>query len=279
MPETGVSPLYGTGKPIPPDMARAIRLVILDVDGVLTDGGVYLGALPGGEAMEFKRFDIQDGLGIKLLEWAGIEVAIVSGRVSEATAVRAREKGLRTLWITCGYILEEPLRRLCPHLDAANVDLKGMSEDFYRTYCRARLAPVLAALRVLREEGVWIEVTNLVIPKANDSDACLRDLSRWVRKELGPDTPVHFSRFHPDYKLNDRSPTPIATLTRAREIAKEEGLRYVYVGNARIPDGQTTFCPCCGIRLVERQGYEIVSFRLRDGACPECGTVIPGIWK
>jgi pyruvate formate lyase activating enzyme len=195
------------------------------------------------------------------------------------TAVRAREKGLRTLWITCGYILPKPLRRLCPHLDAANVDLKGMSEDFYRTYCRARLAPVLTTLRVLREEGVWIEVTNLVIPKANDSDAMLRDLSRWVLRELGPDTPVHFSRFHPDYKLNDRSPTPIATLLRAREIAKEEGLRYVYVGNARVPDGGTTFCPGCGIRLVERRGYEIVSFRLRHGACPECGTVIPGIWK
>jgi pyruvate formate lyase activating enzyme len=194
------------------------------------------------------------------------------------TARKAKERGLLNLWITCGYIAEEPLRKLCRVIDAANVDLKGYSERFYRTYCGARLAPVLRTLEILREEGVWVEVTNLVVPDANDSEGMLRDLCRFVSRRLGPGTPLHFSRFHPDFKLLDRSPTPVKTLLRAREIAGEEGLRYVYIGNAPFLDAENTVCHACGTVLVVRRGYDVERNLLRGGACPRCGHRVPGIW-
>jgi pyruvate formate lyase activating enzyme len=194
------------------------------------------------------------------------------------TAKLAKAEGLKTLLITCGYINPEPLRELAPYLDAANVDLKGFSEKFYQTYCGGTLAPVLETLKTLRKMGVWVEVTNLVVPGANDTDEMLRKLCEWMRDNLGDETPVHFSRYHPDYKLR-RPATPAKTLKRAKTIAKETGLKYVYIGNYCVPDGETTFCPKCGREIIARVGYRIRANNIVDGKCPSCETEIPGRWK
>ncbi len=196
------------------------------------------------------------------------------------TAKESRKRGLLNLWITCGFISGKPLRDLCGWIDAANVDLKGFSESFYRKYCGARLEPVLDALKIMKEEGLFVEITNLVIPGANDSDEMIRNLCRWIAAELGPLTPLHFSRFHPDFKLTDRSPTPVQTLVHARDVAKSEGLKYVYIGNAPFLDGETTFCHSCGKSLIVRKGFEVEKDLVGEsGLCPGCGAAIPGIWK
>jgi pyruvate formate lyase activating enzyme len=194
------------------------------------------------------------------------------------TATLARQKGIRNYWHTCGQIEEQPLVELCKVLDAANVDLKGFSDEFYVTYCDFRLAPVLRTLKILRREGVFVEVTNLVIPGANDDPEMVRAMCRWIRAELGPETPLHFSRFHPQYKLTRRPPTPAATLERLRGIALEEGLKYVYIGNVEVRGASDTPCPGCGKALVRRSGYLVLANRLKQGHCPECGAAVSGIW-
>ncbi len=194
------------------------------------------------------------------------------------TARLAHEKGLRNYWITCGWILEKPLLELCSVLDAANVDLKGFSDEFYVKYCNAHLYPVLRTLEVLRREQVEFEITNLVIPGANDDPAMIRAMCKWIVQKLGRDTPLHFSRFHPDYKLTKRPPTPLATLKQARRIAREEGLRYVYVGNVLAPGLADTICPECGRVLIRRAGYTILGNNVKNGRCKFCGARIPGVW-
>ncbi|MCU0724061.1 MAG: AmmeMemoRadiSam system radical SAM enzyme [Planctomycetes bacterium] len=191
----------------------------------------------------------------------------------------AREAGLRTLWITCGYINPEPLAELCAVLDAANVDLKGFDEAFYRTYCQATLPPVLRTLETLRKNGVWVEVTNLVIPGANDDPETIRRMCSWMRRALGEEVPLHFSRFHPDYRLEDRPATPPATLEAARRVAREEGLKHVYIGNLSTPDGETTFCPRCGRPVVVREGFWVRETRLEGGRCASCMSPVAGVWK
>ena len=185
------------------------------------------------------------------------------------TAMLAREKGLKNLWITCGYLNPKPLRELCKYIDAANVDLKGFSEEFYQTYCKASLEPVLRTLKILKEEGVWFEITNLVIPGANDDPAMVRNMCKWIIKELGLDYPVHFSRFYPQYKLTDRPPTPLDTLKRCGGIAREEGIRFIYIGNVpEAPDLENTFCPNCGKLLIRRRGFRVDEDYIKNGTCP-----------
>lgn len=194
------------------------------------------------------------------------------------TAKAARAAGIRTVWVTCGYINERPLRDLAPYLDAANVDLKGFSEEFYRKYCGASLAPVLRTLEILRAEKVYFEITNLVIPGANDDPELIRAMCEWIVKTLGKDVPLHFSRFHPDHKLRNVPATPAATLETARRIAKTAGLEYVYIGNISVAGAEDTACPKCGAVLLRRFRYTIMENRMKNGGCPECGTTLPGVF-
>jgi len=195
------------------------------------------------------------------------------------TAKLAHKQNLLNLMITAGYIEEKPLLELCPYIDAANVDLKGMTEEYYQKMCAAELAPVLNAIKVMRREGVWVELTNLIIPTWNDSKEDIRNLCRWIVDHLGPDVPLHFSRFWPQHQLKNLPPTPVATLNMAWEIAKTEGLHYVYVGNVPGHRSNNTFCPTDNKLLIKRIGYQILENNIVDGKCKFCQTKIPGIWK
>jgi pyruvate formate lyase activating enzyme len=190
-----------------------------------------------------------------------------------------REAGLRNVLVTAGYINEQPLRRLCQHIDAANIDLKSINDRFYRDICDATVKPVLNTLTVARASGVMVEVTNLVIPTLNDSDDDLRRLSRWLARNLGKETPLHFSRFHPQYQMKNLPPTPAATLDRARQIAESEGLHHVYIGNLTRPDSENTLCPFCQACVIRRMRYTILENRLESGRCPDCQTEVYGIWE
>jgi pyruvate formate lyase activating enzyme len=189
----------------------------------------------------------------------------------------AHQAGLFTAFVTAGYVCAGAREEIFAHMDAANVDLKAFTEGFYTRLTLAHLAPVLETLEWLAREGkTWVEVTNLVIPGANDSPAETRDLSRWLVEHMGPDVPLHLTAFHPDFRMRDVPPTPPSTLTRAREIALAQGLRYVYTGNVHDPSGQTTFCPSCGAAVVERDWHAVRRVRLRGGACAGCGARIAG---
>ncbi len=193
-------------------------------------------------------------------------------------AKEAHRRGLKTVFVTAGYVSEKARPEIFAHMDAANVDLKAFTEDFYQRVSLAHLAPVLETLEWLaRETKVWTEVTNLVIPGLNDAPGETRRLAEWVRDHMGPDVPLHFSAFHPDYKMMDRPATPSRTLTEARRIAREAGLRYVYTGNVHDPDGQTTWCPGCEAPLIERDWMSVRAYRLgAGGACPRCGRRVAG---
>jgi len=193
-------------------------------------------------------------------------------------AKACRAAGVYNVAVTAGYITREARGEFYAHMDAANVDLKGFTDEFYVKLCGARLQPVLDTLVFLkRETSVWFEITTLLIPGKNDSDAEIREECRWIMRELGPDVPLHFTAFHPDFKMLDLPPTPAATLSRARKIAIEEGLHYVYTGNVHDREGGTTFCPGCGTALVVRDWHAILEYRLTpEGGCPSCGTAIPG---
>jgi len=192
--------------------------------------------------------------------------------------IRARERGIFNVLVTAAYINPGPWRELCRWTDAANIDLKAFSDRFYREVCDGTLQPVLDALVTAREMGVCVEVTNLVIPTLNDSDEDFRNLSRWIVREMGPDTPLHFSRFFPHYRMRHLPPTPLDTLTRARSIAMAEGLTFVYIGNVLTRDAENTVCPGCGRVLVRRRGYTILENHLTTGRCPFCGRRIYGKW-
>lgn len=190
-----------------------------------------------------------------------------------------RAVGVRTIAVSNGYILPGPREQLYSRIDAANIDLKAFTDDFYRHVCGGGLAPVLDSLQWLQANGVWLELTTLLIPGHNDSDHEIDELSRWVAEHLSIDVPLHFSAFHPDYKMLDVEPTPSATLTRARHIAMANGLRYVYTGNVHDPAGDSTYCPTCGATVIERDWYHLGAYRLTDdGRCTACGTQIPGVF-
>jgi pyruvate formate lyase activating enzyme len=194
------------------------------------------------------------------------------------TADECRARGIASVAVTAGYIGETARREFYARMDAANVDLKGFTEEFYVKLCGARLAPVLETLQYLvRETGVWTEITTLLIPGKNDSDPELTAMCGWIARELGVEVPLHFTAFHPDYKMTDLPRTPAATLTRARAIAMRAGLRYVYTGNVHDREGGTTTCPGCAAALVVRDWHEILRYRVTgDGRCPDCGTAIAG---
>lgn len=194
------------------------------------------------------------------------------------TAVLAHRAGIRNVFVTNGYISSEALAFIRPYLDAANIDLKGYTEKFYREIVGARLSGVLDCIREYKSLGIWIELTTLVIPGLNDSDEELTSIARFIAAELGVETPWHVSRFHPTYRLTDRPITPFATLRRARRIGIEAGLRYVYEGNVPGEGGENTYCPGCREPLITRNGFAVEECAVRDGRCPECGHIVDGIW-
>ena len=194
-------------------------------------------------------------------------------------AEAVRTAGLKSAVITGGYIQQEPLRKLCERVDAVKVDLKGYSQKFYKEVVNGELKPVLEALATMRKLGMWNEIVYLVIPTLNDSDAEFTGLARWVKAELGPDVPVHFTRFHPDYLLKNLPPTPLATLERAKSIADAAGLHFVYIGNVPGHPAENTRCPGCQRVVVERVGYTINAIHLEKGKCRFCHRPIPGIWE
>ncbi|HKA80330.1 MAG TPA: AmmeMemoRadiSam system radical SAM enzyme [Xanthobacteraceae bacterium] len=199
--------------------------------------------------------------------------------VDVAAACRAR--GIRTVAVSAGYICAEPRAEFFRHMDAANIDLKGFTEGFYKNLCTGHLQPVLDTLTYLKHEtGVWFEITTLLIPGENDAPAEIEALSRWVMDRLGPDVPLHFTAFHPDWKMRQTPPTPPATLHLARRIGREAGLRYVYTGNIHDPAGQTTYCHACDAALIGRDWYELGVWTLTaDGRCRACGTPCAGVFE
>jgi pyruvate formate lyase activating enzyme len=194
-------------------------------------------------------------------------------------AAAARARGLRSVLVSCGFMNERPLADFCGALDAIKIDLKGFSDTFYRTVSGAALAPVLRSIKQIRKAGVHLEIVNLVVPTLNDADASLRSLADWVMGELGPDVPLHFTRFHPDYQLLNLPPTPVATLDRARSMALDRGLRYVYVGNVPGHEGNHTYCPGCKAAVIRRQDFFVVESNLKNGRCGACGRAIAGVWS
>jgi pyruvate formate lyase activating enzyme len=189
-----------------------------------------------------------------------------------------RRRGIRSVAVTAGEICEQPRREFFRHMDAANVDLKAFTDRFYHRICAGHLQPVLDTLVFIkRETDVWLEITTLLIPGENDTDREIDEMTQWIVAELGTEVPLHFSAFHPDYKMMDRPATPPETLFRAREIAGSNGVRYVYTGNVHDRAGDTTSCHGCGAELIRRDWYRLVSWNLdAKGRCPDCGTVCPG---
>lgn len=214
--------------------------------------------------------------GCKSIAYTYIEPTIFMEFAYE-TAVLAREAGLKNVFVSNGYTTAEATRHLAPYLDGNNIDLKAFTEKFYHEVCGAKLAPVLDTIRLMKELGVWVEVTTLVIPGWNDSDQELRDIALFL-KNVDPDIPWHVTRFHPTFKMTDRPATPIATLRRARDIGRQAGLTYVYEGNVTGEGGENTFCPACGQVVIERLGFSIRATALRDDSCQHCGHRLAGIF-
>jgi len=195
------------------------------------------------------------------------------------STVEGHNVGVRSVMISNGYIQAEPMKDLCSVLDAVKIDLKAFTERFYKELVSGHLRPVLDTLVLLKEQGMWTEIVYLVIPGQNDNPKELKDLSQWIMKELGPDVPVHFTRFHPQYRLTNLPPTPLNVLKRARNIALDAGLHFVYTGNVPGDPGENTYCPSCHKTLIKRIGFSIIENNIKDGKCPYCGAKIPGIWS
>ena len=193
------------------------------------------------------------------------------------TAKHAKKEGIKNVFVTNGYITPEALKEISPYLDAANIDLKSFSDEFYRKICGARLKPVLDSIRLYKSLGIWTEITTLIIPTLNDSEEELRKIAEFI-SEVGEDTPWHISQFYPTYKLIDLPRTPVATLRKAREIGLEAGLKYVYEGNVPGEDGENTYCPNCGKLLIHRFVYHIKENKIKNSACTYCGAEIDGVY-
>jgi pyruvate formate lyase activating enzyme len=211
--------------------------------------------------------------GCQGVSWTYNEPSIWYETTLEGSKV-ATEAGLYTCYVTNGYIQAEPLREIAPVLGAMNVDVKAFRESFYKEICKARLAPVLDTCRLAGELGIFLELTYLVIPGLNDSEDEIKEFASWVRNELDPGVPVHFSRFHPDFKMNDRGRTPRSTMRRACTTARAVGLEFVYVGNLHQPEDEQTKCSDCGRLLIDRTGFHSQK-RFEGDACPGCGTRVP----
>ena len=194
-------------------------------------------------------------------------------------AREARARGIRSVIVSCGFMNEDPLAEMCSLLDGIKIDLKGYDRDFYRRVCSAELDPVLRSIRQVAASGVHLEIVNLVVPTLNDSEKMLTALVKWIADDLGPDVPVHFTRFHPDYQLLNLPPTPVSTLEKAYEIARAHGLHYPYVGNVPGHPGNHTHCPRCGKIVVARSNFFVQEIHVKDGHCEYCGERIAGVWS
>jgi len=193
-------------------------------------------------------------------------------------AKKVKRPKIRNTTVTNGFINPEPLKQLCEYLDGSNVDLKSLDDEFYRQVCDGRVEPVLEAIKIMKEKGVWIELTNLLIPGLNDSTEQIERLVNWVKKNLGRDVPLHFTAFFPTYKMLNLPLTSLASLRKARNIALSRGLHYVYTGNLPDDEGNNTYCPKCNEILIKRSGFGIMENKLKKGKCP-CGEEIPGVWE
>ncbi len=193
------------------------------------------------------------------------------------TSTLARKAGVKYIWVTNGYMSNRALDRLCDVIDATNIDLKSFSDSIYMDLNGGHLAPVLQSLKKVHERGVWLEITNLVIPTYNDDVEMVKRMCAWILENLGPDYPLHFGRFHPRYKLVHLPPTPVEVLVKAREVAMQAGLHYVYVGN--VPGlAENTICPACKREVIQRNGYTILANHVENGRCKFCKASISGRW-
>jgi len=191
----------------------------------------------------------------------------------------AKSHNIKSVMISCGFMNQEPLKDLCGLLDAIKIDLKGFSEDFYRKVCSAELKPVLRSIRQIAQSKVHLEIVNLVVPTLNDSDRMLNYLTDWIVNEIGIDVPIHFTRFHPDYKLLNLPPTPVSTLEKAHDIARNKGIRYAYVGNVPGHKANSTYCPSCKKIVIKRSNFFVDELHLKNGKCGYCSYPIAGVWK
>ena len=191
----------------------------------------------------------------------------------------SHELEIRNVMISCGIMQHDPLVEMCNHLDAIKIDLKGFSKSFYEKVCEADLKAVLRSIKQVSKTDTHLEIVNLVVPSLNDSDQMLNDLCEWIMGEIGPDVPIHFTRFHPDYQLLNLSPTPVSTLERARDIALDKGIRYPFVGNVPGHPGNHTYCYQCGKPVIKRHGFFIEENKLDSGKCKYCKTAIAGVWQ
>ncbi len=194
-------------------------------------------------------------------------------------AKAGRAKGIGSVMISNGYILEEPLRKLCKQLTGVKIDLKAFTDTFYREQCSGELEPVLHTLKVLKNIGIWFEIVVLIIPTLNDSPGEIKRMCDWIHANLGPDVPIHFSRFHPMYKIKNLPRTPVSTLEMCWKTAKSAGLHYPYLGNVTGHEAENTFCPKCSNKVLHRMGYAIIENKIKDQKCIYCGNPIPGVWK
>ena len=232
---------------------------------------------PGRDRTPQQIVDAALQYGCKSISYTYIEPTVFF-EFAYDTAVLAHEAGLKNIFVSNGYTSPEATRKIAPYLDANNIDLKGFTEKFYHEVCGAKLAPVLETIRLMKELGVWVEITTLLIPGWNDSTQELHNIAEFI-KEIDADIPWHVTRFHPTYKMKDRPPTPIETLRRARETGITTGLTYVYEGNAPGEGGENTYCPTCGKIVIKRTGFAADTANLTNGACRNCKHPLPGIFE
>jgi len=216
--------------------------------------------------------------GVQSISYAFGEPIIFYEYMSEITSL-ASEAGLLNLVHTAGYVQQEPLRELLGQIDAVNVDLKSFNEAFYKDVVGGELQPVLDTLRLLRENGVHIEITNILIPGQNDDMTEIAEMCTWIAEELGSDIPLHFVRFYPLYKMSEIPRTPVSTLTEAHETAQQAGLKFVYISRVSDHEAENTFCPACGEKIIDRLGFVIEEVNMVDGRCAYCDEEIPGRWE
>jgi pyruvate formate lyase activating enzyme len=206
------------------------------------------------------------------------EPTIFNEYVTDASEA-ARDAGLKSVVVTNGFIQKEPMKRVCQRADAIKIDLKAFSADYYRNVVNGQLQPILDTLVTIRKQGRWLEIVYLTVPTLNDRENEIRDMSRWIKAELGPDVPIHFTRFTPLYLLKNLPPTPVETLERAKAVADAEGLHYVYIGNVPGHPAENTYCPKCHHLVIERAGFTVKQMNLRKGNCQNCQNPIPGVWS
>jgi len=240
---------------------------------------LFPGSIPGDEVSPEEIVRRAKATSSKSISYTYTEPTIFFEYALECARL-ATERGLKNVFVSNGYMSKEALDLIKPYLHGINVDLKAFREDFYAHICKAKLKPVLDNLKYLKKLGIWVEITTLVIPGLNDSEEELREMARFIREELGPETPWHLSRFYPQFQMLDRPRTPIETLERAYSIGKEEGLYFIYIGNVPGHDKENTYCPRCKALLIERYGFSVLKNRLTEkSTCPECGFPIAGVWS